>query len=191
VTAPPPAVAAAAVALAIGAGLLGLAGPVRPAAAHTELLQASPGPGQRAGGTIELIDLAFLEPVSDAVVELAFGGAPIEGETVVADGTIIRFQLADPLSEPGRYDVSYHLTSYDLDDTDGGYFFTFAPDAPQPLRLGTVAGEPPGRNWVQLAATVVLVACLAGLAFLFLSRLEAKRRRAAAAASADGQPDGG
>ena len=152
--------------------LLGVA--VQPAAGHTDLLQASPGAGQRAGGEIDFIDLAFFEPVSGASVTVVHDGATVPGSMTVTDGSIIRFAFDEALSSAGTYDVTYEMISYDLDETRGSFSFTFEPEAPQARRIGTV--EPEGRNWVQIIATGVLIAALAGVAFLFLSRLESRRR---------------
>jgi methionine-rich copper-binding protein CopC len=166
-------------ALAGGVGGILTVGGADPAAAHTDLLQASPGPSQQAGDPLQFIDLAFLEPVSDAVVRVTFDGAELPGTMLTDEGTIIRFQLEEPLSQPGRYDVSYEMLSFDLDQTESGFFFTFAPDSPPPLRLGNVteAGSG-GRDWIPIIATVVLVGSLAGLAFMFLDRLEGRRQTA-------------
>ena len=162
--------------VAVMAALGGVAGQADPAAAHTELLQTSPGASQRVGGTTEFIDLAFLEPVTEATIEVELEGRPVEGETITSEGTIIRFQLDEPLSEPGRYDVRYRMISFDLDESEGAYWFTYAPEAPEAQRLGAVEPPSSGLNWVGIVATAVLVASLAGLAFMFLSRLESRRR---------------
>ena len=170
-----PAVAAMVLVLAMAAGVL--AAP-KPAAAHTELLQASPGPGQRGGGKVEFIDLVFLEPVSEATVQVLFEGESLPGKMNVDEGSIIRFELDDPLETPGSYQVVYQMISYDLDDTEADFSFTFSPDAPQVQRIGDPGAGEQGPNWVAIVATGVLVLSLAGLAFLFLSRLESKRRLA-------------
>lgn len=150
---------------------------VEPAGAHTDLLQASPGPGQRAGGDIDFLDLAFLEPVSDATVEVLHDGQPVPGSMITTDGSIIRFEFDEALTSAGTYEVTYAMTSYDLDATTGTFSFTFEPEAPQARRIGTVEPEP--RNWLPIVATGVLIAALAAAAFLFLSRVEAKRRSGA------------
>lgn len=150
-----------------------------PAAAHTDLLQASPGPGQMAGGVIDFIDFAFLEPVSEAVVDVEFDGETVPGTTVQAEGQIIRFEFDEPLSSAGRYDVSYSILSFDLDHTEASFFFTYDPDAPQAIRIGTV-DLPGGRNWVLIIVTAVLIVTIVGLAFQLLSRVEARRSRKAA-----------
>lgn len=161
----------------LAAMVLAVVGPgPEPAAAHTDLLQASPGAGQRAGGRIDFVDLVFFEPVTDAEISVLLDGESLPGRTTVPDGSIIRFSLDEPLSEAGSYEVRYSMISYDLDPHQSSYTFAFDPDAPQALRIGEV--EPEGRNWPQIIATIVLVACLAGLAFLFLGRLEARRRLA-------------
>ena len=180
--------------LAIAAAFVAPALGATPASAHTDLLQASPGPGQRVGGDVDFVDLVFLEPVSGATVEVSLDGAILDGSMVVAEGSIIRYELAEPLSSPGRYEVAYRMRSFDGDQTEETFPFTFEPDAPQALRIGDpVTGEVPnggGRNWVQLLATAVLIASVAGLAFLFLTRLERRRRLAADATAPDeAQPD--
>jgi methionine-rich copper-binding protein CopC len=167
----------------LGAAMVSLAAAMAsasPAAAHTELLQASPGPGQQAGGTIDFIDLAFLQTVSDATIEVSHEGQPIPGTMVEPNGQIVRFGFAEPLSSPGRYDVTYRMISPDQDQIAETYWFTFEPAAPQAFRLGDLATRPTGgRSWTQIIATAVLIACLAALAFLYLSRVEARRRAAA------------
>lgn len=179
-----PAAAASAAVSALLAIVVALAALALPAAAHTELLQASPGPGQRAGGEIDFIDLAFFEPVTDASVDVVHDGEVVSGSMSVTDGSIVRFDFDEPLSSTGAYEVTYRMTSFDLDQTEAGFTFTFEPDAPQALRLGVV--EPTGRNWVAIIATVILIASLVGLAFVFVSRLEAKRRLAASTGDSGG-----
>lgn len=170
--------------VAIGVGVV--AAP-NPAAAHTELLQASPGPGQRGGGKVEFIDLVFLEPVSEATVEVVFDGESLPGEMNVTEGSIIRFKLDEPLETPGTYEVKYRMISFDLDDTEADFSFTYAPDAPQVQRIGDPGAGEEGRNWIAVIATGVLIVSLAGLAFLFLSRLESKRRLAGDESGPDGR----
>ncbi|MDH3682340.1 MAG: copper resistance protein CopC [Acidimicrobiia bacterium] len=148
-----------------------------PVGAHTALLQASPGPDQTAGGTIDFVDLAFLDPVSDAIVTLSFNGEPIAGVTTVSDGEIVRFELDDPLQLPGRYQVFYEMTSYDADYTTSGYFFTYAADAPQPARIALPGDESGDTSLLPIVATAVGLASLVGLLAAFVWRLDAKRRQ--------------
>lgn len=165
---------------AVGAG---------PAAAHGQLLQASPGPGQQAGGLVDFIDLAFLEDARDTVVVVTQNGAPVPGTTTVANGRIVRYAFNPPLTVPGRYDVTFTATWVDNDRVTETYYFNYDPTAPPPVHIGS-AVAPPASGWstVRIVATVVLVTAMAGLAFLYLLQLE--RRRSRAAADRSGGPDG-
>ncbi|MEM8925631.1 MAG: copper resistance protein CopC [Actinomycetota bacterium] len=178
--------------LVLGVFGTALLGPTAPAFAHTDLLQASPGPGQLVGGTVEVIDLVFTEPITEARVTVTRDGQDVPGTMVNTDGIIIRFELDEPITEPGRYDVRYEMISFDLDDTADGFFFEYEPSAPEPFRLGVVQ-EPEGTNWVMVAASAVLMAALAGLLFIFVKRVDGQRRAGVldgdAAASVDGDDD--
>lgn len=161
-------------------GLLVLGLWVAPTSAHTSLLQTSPTIGQAAGGTIDFVDLAFAEPVSEAVVTVTFDGQVVPGTTTVAEGQIIRFEFDGPIETPGQYTVQYSLISFDLDETESIFFFVYDPDAAQPPRLGLASADSDssGPNWTQIIASAALAASLAGLLGLFVTRLDAKRRRA-------------
>ena len=164
-----------AVVLAV-ATVLGLVA-AQPASAHTDLLQGSPAPGQNVGGRIDFIDLVFTEPVSEAVITVTFDGEVLSGTMAATEGPIIRLDLDEPLSDPGRYEVRYEMISFDLDDTVETFFFTYDPAAPEPPRLGVVV-ESSGTNWAAIIASAVLLAALAGLLYLFVKRLEAQRDEA-------------
>lgn len=152
--------------------------------AHTELLQGSPGPTQEAGGTVDFIDLVFVEPVSNVEIRLEDpNGEPVDGVMVVPDGQVIRYEMR-PLTVAGRYIVRYTMRSSDGDDTDSAYFFVYRPDATQPIRLGdaTAAVDPPSSGTATVGAVVagfVVIGCLIGLLMIFLTRLERGRARAA------------
>lgn len=147
-----------------------------PASAHTDLLRGSPGPAQRAGGTVDFVDLVFLESVTefDLVLEDP-NGDPVDGTLSSTEGQLFRYQLDEPLSETGRYIVRYTMISADGDDTATGYFFTYEENAPQPLPLGEIDVPDTGTSLVAIGAAVVFFACLIGLAMIFLTRLERKR----------------
>lgn len=162
-----------------------------PASAHTDLLQASPGPGQQTGGTVDFVDLAFLDRVSDVAISVTHGGQPVPGTVTVPDGQIIRFVFDQPLSDPGRYDVTYLRTSSDFDRTAETYFFTYEPASPQAFHLGQVsppaAASGSGRNWIEIGALAVLVVALAGLGFLYLTRVESRRAGSRTSPEVDGR----
>ena len=143
-----------------------------PASAHTALLGASPGPDQTVGGVVEGIDLAFLDPITDAIVTVSYNGAPVPGSTTVANGELIRFEFDQPLQEVGRYQVFYEMTSFDSDYTTSGFFFTYDVNAAPLVPL-----DAPGANddssfpiLPTAIAGIVLVALLAGFVWFSDSR---------------------
>lgn len=150
---------------------------VEPAAAHGELLQASPGPGQRAGGVVDFIDLAFLQDATGVVVEVTRDGAAVAGVTTVASGRIVRFAFDEPLTEPGRYDVTFTASWMDEDRVSEAYYFTYEPDSPAPVHIGAVPTPSQQGGWstVKIVATVVLITSLLSLAFLYIVHLERRR----------------
>ncbi len=160
---------------------------ITPASAHTALLEASPGPDQTVGGTVTGIDLAFLDPISDAIVTVSYNGAPVAGTTTVSNGDLIRFDFDEPLQAPGRYQVFYEMTSFDLDYTTSGFFFTFDTNAAPLIRLEapTAGGDSSFPLVPTIVAAVVVVALLAAFVWYF----DARRRLGL---TTDGHaPDGG
>ena len=148
-----------------------------PASAHTNLLAGSPGPAQRAGGTIESIDLVFPEQVTEFTAWLEGpDGATLPGSVNADAGQLFRLTLDGPLSDFGRYIVRYEMISADGDDTESAYFFNFEEGAPQPLPLGEVdVPQTGGTSALTIVSGAVLLACLVGLALLFVVNLERKR----------------
>ncbi|MEM9653558.1 MAG: copper resistance protein CopC [Actinomycetota bacterium] len=165
--------------------------PTTAASAHTDLLRGSPGPAQRAGGTVDFIDLVFLEVVTefDVIVEDP-NGEPLSGTLSGTEGQLFRYQLDEPLTETGRYIVRYTMISADGDDTATGYFFTFEESAPQPLPLGEIDIPDNGTPWLAIVAAVVFCLCLIGLAMIFLTRLEQKRAATGAESTPEETPVG-
>lgn len=150
------------------------------AGAHTDLLQGSPGPSQTAGGTIDFIDLVFVDSVSQATVWLEDpDDIRIDGDTVVSEGQIIRLEMP-ALTKPGRYIVRFSMVSADGDNTESGYFFNYDPSAIQPIRLGEVDVPDSGGNTVvAIVASIVFIVSMIGLVLIFLTRLERGRARSA------------
>lgn len=144
--------------------------------AHTERLQSSPAPTQRTGGVVDFVDLIFAEPISG--MELTVEGPDgefIDGQLLQTEGQLIRYEMP-AVSEVGRYLVRYNMISADGDLTDAAYFFTYHPDAAQPLRLGDAAVPASGSSRLApIVASVVLGLCLLGLAMMYLSGLEKRR----------------
>lgn len=169
------------------AGLLLLAAIIglwaTPATAHTALLEASPGPDQTAGGTIEGIDLAFLDPVTNAIVTVSYNGEAIAGTTTISDGELVRFEFERPLDLDGRYQVDYEMISFDSDFTTSGFFFTYTADAPEPARLSAPGSE--GTSQTVLLASIAGITVLMCALAVFIWNLEGKRRKERFAVEAD------
>ena len=146
-----------------------------PAPAHTAMLRAAPDRDATAGGAITFVDLEFLEPVSEAVVQVTYNGVPVAGQTTVTEGKLITFTLAQPLTQPGRYQVGYEMISFDTDFTTGGYFFTFDPAASPVERIElTESGGLFSNTLVISAGGLVVVAALLAV---FAWRTDNRRRQ--------------
>lgn len=145
-----------------------------PTSAHTTMIRASPDRDAIAGGSINFIDLEFLDPVTDASVTVTYNGVPVSGRTTAAAGEVITFAIDQPLAQPGRYQVNYEMISFDSDFTTGGFFFTFDPAANQMGRI-----EPSGSGGFSTTMTLALsgagLALLVGLLALFVLRIDNRR----------------
>ncbi len=147
---------------------------VAPAAAHTDLLQSSPGVNQTSGGDVLFFDLAFSEPISNFKMTVTDpSGAEVPGRVLTDQGSIVSYGFDQALTEEGRYRVDYNMTSFDLDFTERDFAFSYDKSAPQPFRIGSdgrYISEPAGTNWLSLLSTLLLVFSAVGIAVLFLSR---------------------
>jgi methionine-rich copper-binding protein CopC len=159
-----------------------------PSGAHTAMLRASPDRNATAGGGFTAIDLEFLDPITEAVVTVTYNGAPVAGQTTVAEGKIITFVLDQPLVQPGRYQVAYEMVSFDTDFTTGGFFFTFDPAAAAPPRIEEAAGSGGGLTTLVLTGVLAGLTLLAVVLAVMLWRTGGQRR--AHLAGADGFPGG-
>ena len=164
--------------MAVLAGAVLLLG-TSPAAAHTDLLQSSPGAFTEVGGTVDFIDLVFVDPVRDVAIEVVGpDGAAVDGRMEVADGQIIRYRMP-ALQMVGDYTVSYTMISADEDESAGRFSFAYNPTARQPFRLGEVDLPSNTRRNIGLALSLVVGLALIAAILILLARLE--RNRAALA----------
>ncbi|MCO8129287.1 copper resistance protein CopC [Acidimicrobiia bacterium EGI L10123] len=119
-----------------------------PAAAHTQIQRAVPGPGESVDGEVDSVVLDFLDPVvptPEITVtgpdgELVDGLAP--AELIADDVAVARF---DPLTVGGEYRVDYTFVALDGDEQVSAHTFTFEPDsgldlAVRPLLAWLVGG---------------------------------------------------
>jgi methionine-rich copper-binding protein CopC len=128
------------------------------ASAHSTLVEATPGEGERVASLDEVV-LRFGDPIVDdgesTVLALQTpDGTPIAiGPAEHVDAFTLRATVPHT-PEPGSYVVRYQVASYDGDLNDGGHLFDFDPDAAAngnaPVVLLSVGG----------AAAVAMVALL-------------------------------
>lgn len=155
----------------------------RPAAAHSELVQAEPAPGAQLVDSPLEIRLTFSEPVAPTsqIVLLTDDFQPVAG-------LVPQFNPAQPEQiyapvpslEPGVYTVQWAAASVDGHEVSGSYSFSVglvtpgAPESPPP----TLAGTPPaatrgfGVNGWLLAVIVLAV----GLPLALLALRRGSRR---------------
>jgi len=149
---------------ALVAGLLAVVVPV--ASGHTQVRDASPGPGERVTGTVDRVVIEFLDPVLSTQIEVTGpDGEPVPGlgettELTAEDTAEVTF---DPLFELGRYRVSYDYASLDGFPQEGAHEFSFD------------EGGPGGTTGVRLAIAGVVALLVAGFV---VAALRVRRRSA-------------
>lgn len=130
-------VGSAAVLTVLGGSMILGAGP---AAAHTELLDATFGAGAVVRAPAADLTLSFTDPLvveGTQVVVRDAGGADVAGDPAVS-GAQARVPL-EGLDRPGSYRVTYRVVGVDGHPVTGGYSFRYAPPAGQEGRASTVA----------------------------------------------------
>src|SRR6056297_959644 len=101
--------------------------------AHSTLVEATPGEGERVSSLDEIV-LRFGEPVIDdgestlLVLQTPDGSDIAIGPVEHVDAFTVRATVPHS-PEPGSYVVRYQVRSYDGDLNDGGHLFDFDPDA--------------------------------------------------------------
>lgn len=141
--------------------------PARPAAAHGELVGASPGPGETVG-RVAHVDLVFSTPMFDWQLSVdGPSGAALGGVAVQKADQLLSFETPS-LTEEGQYIVRYSGIDSDGDVVEGAYAFVFEEGAPPPadLPLDLSVLDDDGWPWWLyglLLLGVVVIAVLAGL----------------------------
>lgn len=111
--------------------LVALVAVASPAAAHTQIQRAIPGPAESVGGEVDSVVLDFLDPVVPTPEITVSGpdGAPVAGlqpaEMLADDVAVARF---DVLTEAGEYRVDYTFVALDGDEQVSAHTFTVEPD---------------------------------------------------------------
>jgi len=130
-----------------------------PAAAHTQIQRAIPGPGESVGGELDVVVLDFLDPVVPTPVITVTGpdGAEVAGlqpvEMLADDVAVARF---DPLAEAGQYRVDYTFVALDGDEQVSAHTFTFEPDTGLDLEVRPLLAWTVGAVLLVLLVVAVL-----------------------------------
>lgn len=145
-----------------------LAGSAGPAAAHAQLLDSTPGAGERFESAPDQVELVFNEPVQlpdDALRLFVVGDAEPRSLT----GRAVDARVSAPLPSglgAGGYVVAYRVISADGHPVSGTIAFTVGDAAPTPGRVDTGELPAPTPALAALSALVGGGAVLcAGLAF--------------------------
>jgi methionine-rich copper-binding protein CopC len=150
------------------AGLSALLLIAGPAGAHSSLGEASPGPGDIVGGTVDSLELVFLQGVSDASISLRTPDGVLTETTVSQPSELEVRAEFDALEEPGQYIVDWGLTSADGDSTAASYAFSYDPDAPPREELSPSTSNPA----IPIALAVMLALLVVGFVFMRRDRPE-------------------
>lgn len=122
-------------------------------AAHADIVDASPGPGDVINATPEAISITFSEPVQNASIQVLRDGTfyPVTLETG-DDVSEVRGTLQTDL-EAGVYQVLWTVDSADTHGISGAYSFEIQP-------------EEDGMNWPLVggvAGAIILVISVTGI----------------------------
>jgi methionine-rich copper-binding protein CopC len=174
----------------IGAVLVSLLVSAAPAAAHARVVRTTPASGATIDGRLQVISLAFDDPVRLVPRSLVVTGASGAPQTtgaprVVQGGRLLEAALSDRLPA-GRYFVGWRILSDDSHIESGSFGFTVAAvgaASSGATDAGTLPPAPAQPRWpVVLAAVMAAVACL-GAALVVVRGLAAVRAAGAAPAA--------
>lgn len=107
-----------------------MAGARGPAVAHTDVLRASPSPGEEVTGPVGSVELTFLDPVQpDVRIDVRDpSGRPVVGSAVAHSEDGRRASVTFPAQDrAGDYVVEYRYVALDGDASRETYRFTLLP----------------------------------------------------------------
>ncbi len=105
-----------------------------PAGAHSTLIRACPGPGDVLN-EVEILELEFTTPLIDDdigrvdLLESSTERLVAVGPPVFSEDLLFVTVTVDEELNPGPHIVRYRVTSADGDENDGGFEFSYDPDA--------------------------------------------------------------
>ncbi len=130
-----------------------------PAAAHTQIQRASPGPGEAVEGEVGSVVLDFLDPVLPTPTITVTGpdGAPVPGlgQARMAADDVAQVEF-DPLTVAGDYQVDYTYVAVDGATQEGAHQFAFRPLPGADLDVRVVLA------WIVSLVLLVLLAAAVG-----------------------------
>lgn len=146
------------------------------ALAHGGLVVGVPGPGQTAGGDIDVVQLLFLEEIIEAEVTLLGpDGAEVLGK--LEQPTIDLLEYVVPLLEAeGAYVVEYEVMFADEISLESAYRFSYESGAPAVIPI-----EVENRRTGTSRSTQIAVAVLAGSVLALVGLLSWRLRELRAA----------
>lgn len=107
--------------------ILAVAALAVPAAAHTQVRRATPGPAEQVEAPLDTVVLEFLDPVlpTPRIEVTAPGGATVPGlgETRLVGDDVAEVDFA-AVEEPGEYQVDYTFVAVDGATQEGAHRFT-------------------------------------------------------------------
>jgi methionine-rich copper-binding protein CopC len=162
-------------ALLVALAALVVLGTAAPAAAHDDLVRSHPADDAVLGHAVDTVRIAFEEPPSPDLVQVAVVGPDGSDRTVgtpTVTGSVVSVRVR-PTEEPGRYEVGYRVVADDGHAETGTLRFTVTgdggrggstSDAVGPARpQGTIAASGTSMAWVALSATMLGLAVIGPL----------------------------
>ncbi len=129
-----------------------------PAAAHTQVQDATPSPGEVVEEAIDRVEVDWLDPLLEAPDIEVTGpdGEPVAG---LAPASLVAPDVAratfDRLTRPGTYQVSYRFASRDGAPQEGAHTFSFTPGDDGGIGLRPASGIAVGVVVAALVASAV------------------------------------
>jgi methionine-rich copper-binding protein CopC len=141
---------------AVAAALVSAIAVAAPAFAHTELIEASPGPGAVLEAAPSHVILMFdnaVQPANDAIVVSAADGSRMSGDDLIVNPSNVLTVSLRPLTA-GTYGVSYRVVADDSHVVEGTYQFSVAAPAAAPTQPEvTAASSVPTEDAAPIAIT--------------------------------------
>lgn len=161
--------------LVVAVVMASLATTIVPAAAHAELIEASPGRSRTVGGEISTIEMQFvgLTPLGDHEV-LVIDPLGNVLEPAVLEQDFQKLILDIPTLEvEGIYIVSFKTDGVDGDTETDSYQFTYEVGAAQPEGI-TFGEEPESTDWVTVVLIAVTALAVVGWLLFVMRRLRSR-----------------